>query len=84
MIMRRPHSRTATRRAHRFKIGKTPRPQSGRLNDKLKARHPRSIDLVTARQSLLIEHDENADEAGYDRTQDDRQRTSHPQSFRFP
>jgi hypothetical protein len=39
---------------------------------------------VTARQSLLIEHDENADEAGYDRTQDDRQRTSHPQSFRFP
>jgi hypothetical protein len=36
MIMRGPYSRTATRRADRFKIGKTPRPQPGRLNDKIR------------------------------------------------
>ena len=35
MIMRRPYSRPATRRAHRFKIRESPRPQPGRLNDKM-------------------------------------------------
>jgi len=35
MIMRRPYSRTATRRAHRFKIRETPSPQPARLNNKL-------------------------------------------------
>jgi hypothetical protein len=38
MIMRGPYSRTATRRAHRFKIRKEPRRQPGRLNGKLKSR----------------------------------------------
>src|ERR1022692_2236540 len=36
MIMRRPHSSTATRRAYRFKIRGKPRRQPGRLNDKLR------------------------------------------------
>jgi hypothetical protein len=35
MITRRPYSRTATRRAHRFKIREEPRHQPGRLNGKL-------------------------------------------------
>src|SRR6266852_1586235 len=36
MITRRPHSRTATRRAYWLKIRKTPRRQPGRLNGKLR------------------------------------------------
>src|ERR1035438_7842887 len=35
MIMRRPYSRTATRRARPYKISKLPDPQPSRLNDKL-------------------------------------------------
>ena len=35
MIMRRPYSRTATRRACRHKIRELPDPEPGRLNDKL-------------------------------------------------
>jgi len=36
MIMRRPYSRTATRRAHRLKIREEPRHQPGRLKNKLR------------------------------------------------
>ena len=38
MIMRRPYSRTATRRAHRLKIREAPRRQPGRLKNKLRYR----------------------------------------------
>ena len=40
MIMRRPYSRTTTRRAHRLKIREKPRPQPSRLKNKLSLPHP--------------------------------------------
>jgi hypothetical protein len=36
MIMRRPYTRTTTRRAHRLKIREAPRRQPGRLKNKLR------------------------------------------------